>query len=147
MLEEDLNLAGQMLVRELVDNLIKDGSVATGKLVSSVKYKIIQKAEQFSIQILANKSLDFVNDGRKPNSTPPPIAPIIAWAKAKGVTPYKGMSYTQMGYMISKSIGDNGIVATNVVQRSIDNTIENIRTLIGNSAREEIVDLINKSFQ
>jgi hypothetical protein len=146
MIEEELNKAGMLLVKTLVNNLIADDSVATGNLIRSVRYDIIERAEKFSLNIIAADYLSDVDEGRDPGE-PPDTDDIIAWAKAKGIDPYRGQSYESMGYNIARSIGEEGIVGTDVIQRSIDSTINNIRNIIAKGAREEVIDLINKAFQ
>lgn len=146
MLEEELNKAGRELVKNLVANLIKDGSIATGDLVKSVSYEVIKRANDISINIIANKSLDYVDGGRRKGSMPP-VENITKWVKDKGITRFDDMTDEQMGWVIAKSIKEKGIAPTRVIERTLNQTIDNLRTIIGTAYRDEVVELLNNSLK
>jgi hypothetical protein len=90
------------ITSEIKDILEKSNVKASGDLINSINYKIEKDSKGYSLVIEFNDYGDFVLKGRKPNSTPPPIAPIIKWTKLKGLD-------EKLAYPIAKGIGKNGI--------------------------------------
>jgi hypothetical protein len=98
---------------EIATNLIKnEPKVNTGRLRDSLSRRVIDTAfgTRFTLQIFAEDYFVYVDKGRKPNSTPPPVEPIKVWCRQKGID--EGIAYA-----IAKSIGKKGIPATNISER------------------------------
>jgi hypothetical protein len=113
---------------------------ATGNLIRSLDYRLRQTAQGIQTQIFALDYLTYVDKGRKPG-TYPPIAPLLAWARVKGLP--EGAAYGAQ-----KNIYKGGIKPTNVIRKS--NTLyENSRQ--NNRKYEErmvnnIINIIEKNF-
>lgn len=127
-----LNNVGDELVKELTKQLITHDKVATRDLVNSLDYDIIEQAEKLSLVLKADYYLKYVDEGRK-KGNPPPSKEIEKWVKVKGISfkNSKGVKYkpTQTAFVISRSIGNKGIKATNVINSSINNVLSNLDVL------------------
>lgn len=120
-LKEAIELFGKELV-DIAGDLVKnEPKVNTGRLKDSFKEQVLETAMGTSYTLLmwAEDYFVYVDDGRKPNSTPPPVAPIKEWCKQKGIE--EGAAYA-----IAKSIGKNGIPATNISERMMKKIFSNI---------------------
>ena len=84
--------------------------VATGRLINSIDYRLRETAEGIQIQLLSENYLQYVDKGRKPG-TYPPIAPLLRWARVKGLP--EGAAYGAQ-----KNIYKFGIKPTNVIRRA-----------------------------
>jgi len=111
---EALKIFGQTYVAELGDQLRKLDKKASGKLLSSLETRVIKTGfgTDYTIEILAEDYLKYVDDGRKPNLKPPPIAEITRWTRLKGIP-------QRLAFPIAKSIGKIGIEPTNVIAKTL----------------------------
>ncbi len=120
-LKEAIERFGTEII-EIAANLIKnEPKVNTGRLRDSLSRKVLDTAmgTRYTLQIFAEDYFIYVNDGRKPNSKPPPIEPIREWCKQKGID--EGLSYA-----IARSIGKKGIPATNISERMMKKVFSSI---------------------
>lgn len=124
----EIDLVGKALVDEIKMRLIQEGKVSSGRLLNSLSYNTIQSIEGWTIEILSEKYLEFVDKGRKPGKMPP-IDDIQKWVIQKPVK-FIGKTDSQTAFIIAKSIGKKGIVPTNIIQKSIDKVISNIEKII-----------------
>jgi hypothetical protein len=92
--------------------------VATGNLVRSINYRLVNTSFGIQTQILALDYLTYVDKGRRPG-TYPPIKPLLAWAQVKGLP--KGVAYGARN-----NIFKYGIKPTNVIKKTTT-LIENSR--------------------
>ena len=124
----EIDLVGKALIDEIKMRLIQEGKVSSGRLLNSLSYNTIQSIEGWTIDILAEKYLEFVDKGRKPGRMPP-IGDIQKWVIQKPIK-FVGKTDSQTAFIIAKSIGKRGIVPTNIIQKSIDKVINNIENII-----------------
>lgn len=124
----EIDLVGKALIDEIKMRLIQEGKISSGRLLNSLSYNTIQSIEGWTIEILAEKYLEFVDKGRKPGKMPP-IGDIQKWVIQKPVK-FIGKTDSQTAFIIAKSIGKKGIVPTNIIQKSIDKVISNIEKII-----------------
>jgi hypothetical protein len=132
---------GRDYVKILTRELLRAGKDASGQLIRSINYKIVEDAEIIRMEILAEKYLEFVDKGRKPGSYPP-IKPLIQWVNIKGLEP-------QVAYAIQKSIFKFGIKPTNIIQKVV-REFETSPTLTRKYEEEvvnNIIDNINKNYK
>ena len=113
-LQAELVKYGTLLVQKYKAQLKIDGTQATGDTEKSLNY-VVGTAE---LQILADKSLEYIDQGRKPGEAPP-LSAIAQWARAKGIKPrggdgsfIKSTSMTEVWMIknIAKSIAENGTI-------------------------------------
>jgi hypothetical protein len=101
-----LNERGLDITTDIKNVLRENNAIASGDLYNSVKFEVIKVNEDYKLIISYLDYGEFVLKGRKPNSKPPPISPIIRWTKFKGIP-------TSAAYPIAKSIGKKGIKPLN----------------------------------
>lgn len=114
--------------------------VASGSLVNSINYRLVETANYVQVQLLANNYLKWVDEGRRPG-TYPPIRAIQRWVAIKGIKP-------EAAWAIRQNIYKFGIKPTNVIKKTI-RTIELSRN--NNRKYEErmvdnIVKILEKSW-
>ena len=134
---------GADLVKELAQQLILSGKEATGSLVKSLDYELIELLGDIVINITANDYLYYVDKGRKPNRKAPPSGVIVKWMDVKGI---KGrdkktgrfIKKESAAFLIARSIGKKGIKPTNVIKKSINRLLKAKSKLIAKAAGEDL---------
>lgn len=147
-LENALNQIGDDLVKTLVKKLIAADKKATGSLIKSIDYKLVEKANGFIVQLLANDYLINVDEGRRPGAKQPPMSALDKWVIARRIAPRdkngKFLPRNSVKFLIARSIAKNGIKPTNVIKKTIDEVYERKQKLIEMAAIEDINSLIDK---
>lgn len=132
---------------ELIRIIRKENKIGAGELVNSISHKIEEKGEKLIVQILANEYIIYVDAGRRAGSFPP-VDKIRDWVKEKPITPYGDISEDSLVYLIGKKIHDEGIDATNIIQKAIDNFLrlneDEIAERYGDEVSDEIDKMISK---
>jgi hypothetical protein len=125
--------------------------VASGKLRDSLTYRLWKRGKTDVIIFTTNSDAtreyaDVIEEGRRPNSTPPPIAPILAWIKLKRIrlrnvdsenvmrrSQFKKRAtepkdredeLLKVARRMSISIGKKGIKGIHYFQEAIDDALE-----------------------
>lgn len=95
--------------------LRKQDKIASGDLIRSLDTRVLKTGfgTSYTLKILAEEYLKYVESGRKPNSKAPPIEPIKKWTREKGIP--EGLAYP-----IAKSIGIKGIKPLDVIAKAFD---------------------------
>ena len=105
---------GKTLVLRYRERIESDNTVATGKLRDSFKYKLTDLSDNvIGLEILAAKYAKVIDEGRKAGKRKPGINSIIAWMKAKGITPNRGTKlkdYKEAASSIAKFIAEKGTI-------------------------------------
>tara|TARA_R110000803_G_scaffold16238_1_gene44563 strand:+ start:921 stop:1421 length:501 start_codon:yes stop_codon:yes gene_type:complete len=113
-LQTELVKYGTLLVERYKAQLKIDGTQATGDTEKSLNYLV----SDGSLEILADKSIEYLDKGREPGEAPP-LSAIAQWARAKGIKPrgeggsfIKSNSITEVWMIrnIAKSIAENGTI-------------------------------------
>ena len=157
-LQSELVKYGTLLVNKYKAQLKIDGTQATGDTEKSLNY-IVGSGQ---LEILANNSITFVDEGRKAGD-PPPISDILEWAKAKNIKPRgKGGSFIKvddksmfwMAKNISEAIGDRGTIKRFgykgsgiidfVYQNQKDEMLNNIFAAYGRDVQEIIDEIVRE---
>lgn len=149
-LKEAMEALGKETVGQLVYELIRADKKASGDLINSVDYNVLETANGVVLEILANDYLTYVDKGRRPNRKMPPVKKIEEWIKQRGLQgrDKKGrfIKRKSFAFAIAKSIAKNGIKPTNVLKKTRQNLLKNV-ALIEPAAIEEIEEAINKIFE
>lgn len=117
---------GQLWVKTLREQLREVrpwGKYATGRLDRSINYKILERGKNYDIKINSEFYLNFIDKGvsgtERKFSTPysykskkPPIAPLLRWARAKGLD-------EEVAYKARWTIFRFGLKPTNVINKTI----------------------------
>ena len=140
-LNKALNAIGKDLISEISKQLISMNKVASGNLLNSLDYKVIEVVDGLTLELLAASYLDVVDKGRRPGKMPPTKA-IESWIKVRGINVgKKGIKST--AFAIATSIKHNGIKATNIKQNAINNIMTRMQQLLQKAAVEDIEKEIN----
>jgi len=126
---------GRDYVKILTRELLRAGKDASGRLIRSINYKLVEDAEIIKLEILAEKYLEYVDKGRKPGSYPP-IKPLIEWVKIKNLP-------INVAYGAQQNIFKFGIKPTNIIQKVVKE-FETSPTL-KRKYEEEVVNSIIKN--
>ena len=156
-LQAELVKYGTLLVQKYKAQLKIDGTQATGDSEKSLNY-VVGTAE---LQILADKSLEYIDEGRKPGEAPP-FSAIAQWARAKGIKPrggdgsfIKSTSMTEVWMIknIAKSIAENGTIkrfgykGSGIIDfvylNQKDEMLNNIFAAYGRDVQEELNKIAN----
>jgi len=156
-LQSELVKYGTLLVEKYKAQLKIDGTQATGDTEKSLNY-IVGSGQ---LEILADKSLEYIDKGRKAGEEPP-LSSIAHWARAKRIKPRGGdgsfikstaMTEFWMIKNIAKSIAENGTIKRFgykgsgiidfVYQNQKDEMLNNIFAAYGRDVQEELNKIAN----
>jgi hypothetical protein len=150
-LKKELELFGDEYIKELTIQLIQLDKVATGSLLRSLDYEIIEKVEgQFEVIIKSLDYLKFVDEGRRPGKQPP-LKPILSWVKTRNIR-FKNkngqgfLKNEQTAFIIRRSIGQKGIKKTDVLKKTLGNVL-NLKNKILKSGMIDIEQLVSSVIQ
>jgi len=115
-----LEIFGEEYINELAKQLQNAGKRATGTLIGSLDYRVQATGfgTKYTIVILAEEYLQYVDEGRRPGGKQPPLESIRAWTVVKGIDP-------DLAFPIAKKIAEDGIKATHVIQKALDKMEQN----------------------
>lgn len=136
-LKISINKLGKEYIAELSKQLINADKVASGKLLKSLKYEVIEVLGNIMIRVKGESYLEEVDKGRKPGKEPK-VSAIRKWIDVRSIKPWRGQSKDSLAVVISRSIGRKGIKPTNVIKKSIDNVMRNKKELLGKAALKDV---------
>lgn len=124
--KQALDEFGKLYVKTLKQQLLLTQPFpknATGKLQNSINYKLVQKEDNWSLELLSEDYLKFVDKGvsgtQRRYNTPysyktkkPPISVIQQWTRVKGIP-------QEAAYPIQNKIFRFGLKPTNVINKTI----------------------------
>lgn len=139
-----MNQIGQELVAELKKELQDKGKDASGKLINSLNYDLIQTDTGYDIKIISEPYLKFVDQGRRPGAKMPPSSKLVPWIESKGIKFAGGTTTAQAAYVIARSIGDKGIKPANVVESSMQKVYNNRKDDISKAVAKDYQEFIQK---
>lgn len=146
-LDKAINILGEELVDKLKDALKKANKSSSGNLIKSIDYKIIKKADDTIIQLLAADYLQYVDEGRKPGKMPP-LKALDKWIIKRGIAPRdkkgKFIPRQSVKFLIARSIGRNGIKGIFVVRKTIEEVYSTKQELIAEAVSTDIETMIDK---
>ena len=129
-----LEKLGDAYIQELTDRLLSLGKKASGDLIGSLDYDVVKTTEGLILELEALQYLKWVDEGRKPDTIPPPIKPIEKWIKDKGLKfrDKKGrfISRKSSAFIVARSINRDGIKPTGVLEDTINSLLTNNSELI-----------------
>jgi hypothetical protein len=150
-LKKELEIFGDAYITELTKQLIQLDKVASGKLIRSLDYEVVERVQnQFELIIKAQDYLKWVDEGRRPGKRPP-YKSILSWVQTRNIrfTNKSGSGFLkkeQTAFIISKSIGNKGIKKTDVLKKTLGNVL-NLRNKVLQSGKIDIENLINSIVQ
>jgi hypothetical protein len=134
-IKDALNKFGEDYVTELVQRLIRDDKKASGNLIRSIDYEVLEVVTELidqsakwvvksysGVKINAADYLINVDQGRKKGAKMPPPSALIPWIKNRNIKfrDKKGRFITnkQTSFIIARGISKNGIKPTNVIEET-----------------------------
>jgi hypothetical protein len=146
-LEKALDEFGREFIKELTTQLLNADKKATGDLINSLDYQVVETIDGFMLNILSSPYLNYVDKGRKPGIAPP-SSKFIKWIDARNIKwkDKKGkiIPKESVAFLIARSIGRKGIKPTNVIQKTINNIFTNKQKILEQAAIKDIEALIEK---
>lgn len=147
-LKKAMDELGQELVKGIVKELIDADKVATGRLVRSIDYRLIQTADMLIVELLAAPYLDAVDKGRRPGAKMPPPSALDKWIVKRKIAPRdkkgKFVPRKAVAFAIARGIAKNGIKGIHVVRKTIDSIYSKKEELIKKAAGQDLKEMIDK---
>ena len=101
---------GKFMVASIQDRLIKDNTNATGSAIQSVSYR----ATESGLEILGNKYISAIDEGRGAGKKMPPVLNIMQWIKSRGITQMSStkrkMRDRDLAFVIARKIAREGTI-------------------------------------
>lgn len=133
---------GQAIRNEYQDNLIRSNRIASGGLLNSVEFEVLQNGNSFKVNLLLSEYWKYLEEGTKPHY--PPISALLKWIEVKPILPRpmdngKLPTPLQLAFAIRNKIGNEGTEGTGDLQKA-SRTINEIY-------REKIIDAFTLDVQ
>ena len=142
-----LNDFGKELADKYQRKLVNDDSVASGKLLNSIKYIFKKNNTSFEISMEMAEYWKYVENGRKRGKFPP-ISAIMEWVKVKPVIPrpYNGKLPTenQLAFLISRSISKKGIRQRPIFDDSLDDVMRDFENGLEDAFTKDVENEMDK---
>lgn len=147
-LKKALEEIGEDIIDDLSRQLIKAKKIDTGDLLNSLDYRVLETVDGLLLELLANETLTYVDQGRRKGAKQPPTKAIIPWVQRKNIRIKGAKTDQQKAFIIARSIKRKGIRGLNIVNKTIDNILRSKVELIKRASAEDIeimiTDLIKK---
>lgn len=139
--ERILNEYAMMVNERYKESLMKNGHIATGELLNSVKYQITIGNREVSASLVLDEVWKWVENDCKPHF--PPIDAILKWVKVKHILPsntYNGKLPTekQLAYLIARKISEKGTEGTHDLRETLQQVNNMFEQRIGEAIAEDI---------
>lgn len=145
--KRDIEDVGQFIINELAKELIKQDHRATGKLIASLDYNVLDNFIGTVLRIEMNDYGEYVNVGRKRGAAKVPIDALVDWIKVKGIES-NNKKALGIAFAIQKTIQKEGIPTRKSRSRGkkvefVDDTLSRIEMTIVN----KIEDIAGKTVE
>lgn len=149
-----LTAYGELLVKQYRDRLRSDNTYASGKASKSLDYDVRIGEIESELEVIGERYITAINDGRGPNKQRPPSTAILHWMREKNirVRDSKGRFTTMTEYKmrsaafaIARGIGKNGAIKrfNNTGTGLIDIVYNNISDVFG----QEVVEAFGQDIE
>lgn len=122
------------------------GKNASGNLSRSLDYEVKSQDNVVEVEFKGEDYLQYVENGRRPNSKQPPVNKILRWLEIK---PIKVQKPKTVAFLIARSIGNKGIKPTHFLSKTIRKENTALKKDITNAAaqflRYDIIKSIKKN--
>lgn len=136
--EQIIQRYGELIVKEMKDELEANDNVATGDLLSSINYQYRMEAERIVVQFLSLDYGRWVDEGRNSGKYPP-ISKIQEWCSVKGLP-------EEAAFPIAKSIFTFGIKPKPFLINSIEKHKQNLVTELMQAYGDSIAIELKREF-
>jgi hypothetical protein len=136
---------GTDLVAEIKSRLQSLNKVASGDLINSISFIMIQTSEGWEVDITSENYLKYIESGRRPGSKQPPTDVIKPWIESKGIkisgkTGY--ISTDSAAFVIARSIGEKGIKPVDIIQPAYETIYARYKSRIADAISKDIIEKI-----
>lgn len=142
---------GQYFVERAKQNLLEDGSNASGTLTNSFTYDVELDNAHFAVTVSLEDYWYYVENGRKAGKMPP-IDKIAEWIEVKHIVPqvrngieggvHKVPTVRQLAYLIARKIGNEGTTGTHFFSKAKEDTLSYFQASIENAIREDMGEYV-----
>jgi hypothetical protein len=138
---------GLDITQGLKDSLRKANRNASGRTSDSTNFEVFEDSEKVTFQVVANKNILMLQDGRKPTKGggDGKVKYLIRqWINDIGIVPRDGISKDSLVYLITRKIhregyeGTPGLITDVINDSLIDMISEGVGNLVGNEFVKEI---------
>lgn len=153
-LKEVLERYGDYFCEKARQNLLQDGSNASGSLAESIVVdKITIDEASYSVTVSLNDYWYYVENGRQAGKFPP-ISKIEEWVKVKKILPKvydwgkrkkTVPTVKQLAFLIARKIARKGTKGTKFFSRAKDFTMEHFADAISYAVSEDIAEYVKNS--
>lgn len=142
-LEAAVRKFGRDYITELANQLILADKRATGHLIKSLDYEVVEALNSLMFIIKAPMYLNVIDKGRRAGAKQPPTSPIKAWIDVRGIKPGGGKKDKQitkdgLAFAIARSIGIKGIKGIGVLAKTRKKLMDQKSQLLAKAAAEDI---------
>ena len=149
-LQTELEIVGAFMANILIAEIVAKGKVASGNLRDSVEYVISRTENSYKVDLLADRYITNVSDGRKagyPNGGDGSfLKALIEWVKIKGLES-DDKKVKSAAWAIRESIFQKGIPATNIIEFAIEQIERQIDEMVTAALDKDIKNHFNKMFE
>lgn len=150
---------GEDLVKEIVKELIRADKKASGELIRSIEYRLVQAADSFIVELLAAPYFEYVDQGvngteRNRGSKysfmkkTVNLKAIDKWIVRRGIAPRdkKGQFIPRKSvkFLIGRSIARKGIKGIHILEDSINKIYSLKEELIIKAGKQDLEAIIDK---
>ena len=132
------------LKKNLINELKRTGSIATGSLLKSIDFDLKKNKDGFTIIMNANEYLIFIEKGRKPGRYAP-IKPLQKWVRAKKLAT-KPNEVNSIAWAVNNKIKREGIAPKGVVTNAYNKSLPMFDKLIKTTLDEDLQKYLTKEF-
>jgi hypothetical protein len=148
-LETELNIVGAFMANILIAEIVAKGKVASGNLRDSVEYQIARTENSYQVDLLADRYINNVSDGRKagyPNGGDGSfLKALIEWVKIKSIES-DDKKAKAAAWAIREAIFKRGIPATNIIEFAIEQIDRQIDEMVTAAIDRDIKNHFNEMF-
>lgn len=150
-LREVLHRFGKYFMERAKQNLLQDGSNASGTLTNSFTFKVNIDDSYYEVTVTLEDYWYYVENGRKKGKQPP-IDKIEEWIKVKHVVPEvregadgstsRVPTVRQLAFLIARKIGNEGTTGTHFFSEAKKDTLSYFKESIANAIREDMGEYV-----
>lgn len=146
-LKKAVEKLGEAYVEELINQLLIAGKAASGNLIKSLDYEVVESINGLLLKINSEPYLINVNDGRRKGAKMPPPSAIKKWIDVRGIKgrDKKGrfIKKDQLAFAIARGISKNGIKPTHVLRKTRSKIMKTKDELLGKAASKDVMNALN----
>lgn len=149
-LEKELEIVGAFMANVLIAEIYAKGKVASGNLVKSVEFEVRQKGNNYVVDLLADRYITNVSEGRKPGypngGDGSFLKALIDWVKVKSIET-EDKKAKAAAWAIRESIFKKGIPPTNIIEFAIEEIDKQVDAMVREALGKDIERHFDDMFQ